>query len=1284
MTQLAGTPAVLELPTDHPRPAVPSLRGGSLPLMLSKELSAALADLGRRRGATLYMVALAAFQLLLSRWSGQRDVVVGSPIAGRTHRETEGLIGLFVNTLILRADVSDDPSFCALLDRVKEAALGAYEHQDVPFEQLLEQFQPQRDLSRHPVFQVMFALQNLPQEELEIIDLRLKPVEQAMASAKFDLSLELTERPDGIVGNMEYATDLFDQATIERLAAGYRTLLEGIVAEPDRRVSELPLLPVLERHRLLVEWNATDAEYPQQMCIHELFEAQVERTPDAVAVVHEDRELSYRELNARANRLAHHLRGLGVKPDDRVAICVERSAEMVVGLLAVLKAGGCYVPLDPSYPAERLGYMLSDSAPVAVLTQAGLRDALRSGLSDIPVVELDDDAPWLAEPESNPDPADVGLRSSHLAYVIYTSGSTGTPQGVMVGHQNLVHEIEGLRIRYGLSGQDRVLQFASIAFDMSVEEIFAALLSGAGLVLRTDEWLSGVRAFYERCDRHGVSVVNLPPVFWQRLVREDGIEIPDTLRQVMIGGEAASSSAMAAWFRRGGHRPRLINAYGPTEATVNATLHELQADTCDRQIIGRPISNARIYILDGRGEPVPIGVSGEIHIGGAGVARGYLNRPELTSERFIASPFVAGERLYRTRDLGRYHADGTIEYLGRNDQQVKIRGFRIELGEIEARLSSYPGVGEGVVVAREDAAGEKRLVGYYTLADAASGRALEVDDLRRHLALTLPDYMVPAAYVHLGALPLTPNGKMDRKSLPAPAEDSFARRDYETPLGELEVMLAFIWSAVLSQERVGRHDNFFDLGGNSLLAMSLLDALSQRNFSVTIRTLFENPDIASLAKCILEGSVIPIRSTGTQSPLFFIHELASLDYQFSELSRHIDPDIPIYGLPALPLSAFKSQTMDGIAMRLLAIIRSIQPVGPYRLAGWSFGGLVAYEIAIQLLGRDQIVEFIGLLNSHCPTASNRVETSRVKNAQQHRLLKICESKAVEKIVSALGADVENMAFDKLFAKCREEDALPWYLSNTTASVARKYISRMVAHEHAIGNYSIYPISAQVHLFSTVDKSVANEMARGKAGDMMGWSAVLSPRQIQSIEVPGNHSSMIDERVGALGQAINWALQQSKRRQLASAETRYRPVRTVRAGRPDREPVFCVPGAGNDLIGLADLASALDEIWPMHELQLRGADCALVPHSTVEAAAAAYIREIDAMYPTDRIHLLGHAFGGWIAFEIASQLSSAGRQVASLTLIASDAPGGGLFGQTYTAADVVLQLVKQLELPPVNH
>jgi amino acid adenylation domain-containing protein len=853
--QLAGAPPALELPIDRPRPLVLSSRGGRHPFTLPRDLADSLQVLGRQDGATQFMTLLAAFQVLLSRYTGGDDIVVGSPVAGRTEPETERLIGLFVNTLVLRTDLSGDPTFRELLGRVREVCLDAHAHQDLPFEKLVEELQPDRDLSRSPLVQVLFALQNAPREALRMGGLEVSGMAVDRATAKFDLSLSMSETQQGVRGMLAYGADLFEAATIERLAGHYRTLLEEVAANPERRLSELPLLTEGERHQMLVEWNATAAEYPRDCCVHELFDAQVERTPEAVAVTCEDQHLTYRELNRRANQLGHYLRGLGVGPEVAVGICVERSLEMLVGLLGILKAGGAYVPLDPTYPKERLAFVLNDTRVTVLVTQERFVSRLPAQLAE--VLRIDVDWPSIAQqPETNPS---SGVTPENLAYLIYTSGSTGQPNGVLIAHRGLVNHNLAVAEQYGLRASDRILQFSSISFDISVEEIFPSWISGGAVVLRSDDMLGSVGTFLRSIEQERITVLNLSTGYWHALVRELSVSrdpLPEQLRLMVVGGEAASPAGFSTWLELGGDSVRWLNTYGPTETTVVATVHEpaslRQAGTAPEMLpIGRPIANTRVYLLDRHQQPVPIGVPGELHIGGAGLARGYLDRPGLTAERFIPDPFgdEPGGRLYRTGDRARYGPDGQIEFLGRLDDQAKLRGFRVEPGEIETVLARHPGVREAAVVVREDEPGDRRLVGYLVL---GPDRVPAVSELRSFLGERLPEYMVPSELVVLDALPRSPNGKLDRAALPAAGS---ARRGLEeafvAPRTSVEELLAEIWAEVLGLERVGVSDDFFELGGHSLLAIQVVSRVRDAlRVELPLRSLFEARNIAELAELV--------------------------------------------------------------------------------------------------------------------------------------------------------------------------------------------------------------------------------------------------------------------------------------------------------------------------------------------------------------------------------------------------------------------------------------------------
>ncbi len=852
---LAGAPALLDLPLDRPRPAVQSHAGGTVPLTLSPELTANLRAFSQRHGVTPFMTLLAGWGLLLSRLSGQQDIVIGTPVANRQRRETEDLIGFFVNTLALRLQFDEQPTVEALLERVKETTLAAFAHQDLPFEQVVEAVQPLRSMSHSPLFQTMLAYTNARgRDTLELPDLTLTPVERVSATTHFELSAGLTDQGLIIGGVLEYASELFDRSTVERWAGYYVRLLEAMVADAAVSIGKLPLLPVSERQQLLVGFNATEAAYPNDRLIQELVEQQAAAQPNAVAAIFEDRSLTYAELNARANRLAHELIDLGVRPDDRVAICVERGLDMVVGVLGILKAGGAYLPLDPAYPNERLQYMLQDGAPKALLTQAALQRQLPA--AEMPALLLDSHElreRLCARPASNPSPRELGLTAKHLAYVIYTSGSTGVPKGVAMPQSALLNLLHWQQ-HANTPGQFRTVQYSALGFDVAFQEIFSTLGAGGCLVLVREEVRRDPVALLASLQEAQVQRLFLPFVALNLLAEaasrtNEGLP---SMRHVITAGEQLVMTPAIRALLAGAPGCRLHNHYGPTETHVVTALAQEQAqnDWPELPPIGRPIANSAIYILDARLEPVPIGVTGEIYIGGAGVARGYLNRAELTAERFLRDPFAAEPqaRMYKTGDLGRWLPDGNIEYLGRNDFQLKIRGFRIELGEIEAKLSACAGVREAVVIAREEEAGDKRLVAYLV---GEHGLSLQAAELRVALLSKLPEYMVPSAFVQLGAMPLSSNGKLDRKALPAPDASALSTREYEAPRGEIEEKLAAVWQELLRVERVGRHDNFFELGGHSLLAVQLISRIrTALGVDVALRELFVQPVLHALADVV--------------------------------------------------------------------------------------------------------------------------------------------------------------------------------------------------------------------------------------------------------------------------------------------------------------------------------------------------------------------------------------------------------------------------------------------------
>ncbi|HEJ9171770.1 TPA: amino acid adenylation domain-containing protein [Serratia marcescens] len=839
---LIGAPALLTLPTDRPRPTVQSFSGGEVPIAIDAELTQALRQFSRQHGGTLFMTVLAAWSLVLARMAGQQELVIGTPEANRGRLETESLVGFFVSTLALRIDLRDDPDLPTLIARIRHTVLTAQENRDLPFEQVVELVNPPRHLGYTPLFQVMLAWQDGSVRDIPLPGLQAELAGLEYSAAKFDLTLDLADTGEGISGTLNFATALFDRATAERYGVYLVQALRAMTLNSPRSVSHIDLLPLAEREHLLHGWNRTERDYPLDQTLAALFEQQVRRTPHATALVSGAESLSYAQLNARANRLAHALIARGVGPDSRVAVCAERGLNMVTALFGILKAGGAYVPLDPAYPGERLQYILQDADPVLLLADAAGRAALGEPVT--PQLALEAALPETLSAE-NPAPR---AQASHLAYVIYTSGSTGKPKGAMNEHRGVVNRLVWMQEAYGLTAADTVLQKTPFGFDVSVWEFFWPLMVGARLVMAKPEGHKDPDYLSRAIEQYGVTTLHFVPSMLQSFLADGQAATRcGQVVRVMCSGEALPAALVAEFYRRL-PQAELHNLYGPTEAAVDVT-----AWHCSREAervsvpIGRPIANTRIYLLDERGQPVPLGAVGELYIGGVQVARGYLNRPGLTAERFLADPFAPGGRMYRTGDVARYLANGDIEYLGRNDQQVKIRGFRIECGEIEAALATHPAVREAVVDARA-VGDDKRLVAWVVPAADVAEETL-AGALRQHVSAALPDYMVPSAWVVVAALPLSPNGKLDRRALPEP-QGAQSQAAYEAPQGEHETLLAGIWRELLNVEQVGRHDNFFELGGHSLLAVKLMAQLRRAGWGANVQTLFSTPTLSALAQAM--------------------------------------------------------------------------------------------------------------------------------------------------------------------------------------------------------------------------------------------------------------------------------------------------------------------------------------------------------------------------------------------------------------------------------------------------
>jgi amino acid adenylation domain-containing protein len=972
--KLAGAPGLLDLPTDRPRPAVQTARGDCLTFALSESSSKHLKDLSRQEGVTMFMTLLAAFEVLLYRYSNQTDIVVGTPIANRNRSELENLIGFFVNTLVLRTDLGGTPSFIDLLTRVRKTSLDAYAHQDLPFEKLVELIQPERSMSHSPLFQMMFGLQNNPRGVLQLPGLTLSQLDVVNRTAKFDLTLMMDDSGAVVTGAFEYNTDLFDASTISRLISHFQTLLEGVVNNPHQPISRLPMISAAERSEIF-KWNKTGTRFSELDCLHRMIEAQVERTPDAVAAVFDQQTVTYRDLNSRANQLARYLQAQGVGPEALVGVCMHRSIEMIVSLLGVLKAGAAYVPIDPDYPADRQAFMIGDSELEVLLTNEAQMEQLGGFAGKALVV----DRQWPRISVESGDNLRTLVETQNLAYMIYTSGSTGKPKGAMNTHGAIANRLLWMQQEYGLTETDRVLQKTPFSFDVSVWELFWPLMTGARLVIAEPGGHKDTRYLIELIEREQITTLHFVPSMLQVFMQEEGLEQITSVRRVICSGEALSKELVESFYQK--MSGKLENLYGPTEAAVDVTKW-----SCEREgvgvRIGKPISNVQIEILDEEMEQVPVGVKGEVYIGGEAVGRGYWRRADLTAEKFTSNPYSEeeGARLYRTGDIGRYDERGEIEYLGRADNQVKVRGYRIELGEIEAALVNLEGVSEAVVTAREDGA-ERMLVAHVV---GEHGAELRGSRIREKLTEKLPAYMVPAAVVLIEQMPLTHNGKIDRKCLAAlevsrPEE----RKAFVGPRDFIELNLKNIWEEVLGVRPISTNENFFELGGHSLLAVRVIARiLNQFKQDLPLATLFQEPTIQDLAKVLRRrdtsstiSPLVKIQQGGSGRPFFCVHPSGGNVLCYLDLARHLDPDQTFYGLqdpPRLNGGGKYYQSIEEMASVYVESARAVQPNGPYLLGGYSFGGVVAYEMAQHLIRRGEEVALLAILDSGAPINARQI------------------------------------------------------------------------------------------------------------------------------------------------------------------------------------------------------------------------------------------------------------------------------------------------------------------------
>jgi len=1121
--QLLGAPPLLELPTDYPRPMVQTYRGEKAFFELGVELTVELKRLSQGSGVTLFMTLLAGFSTLLYRYSNQEDIIVGTPIANRNRSEIEGLIGFFVNTLALRSRVEGTLEFTELLQKVRQTALDAYAYQDLPFEQLVEALQPERSLSHSPIFQVMFALQNAPMAPLDLPGVSFKWLQMENAKAKFDLFLSMEETEAGLTGYWEYNCDLFEAATIHRMIGHFQTLLKAIVATPQTRIDDLTLLTETECYQLLVEWNNIQTNYPQNKCIYQLFEEQVERTPDAVAVVFENEQLTYRELNDRANQLACYLQHIGITSEVLVGICLERSLEMVVGLLGILKAGGAYVPLDPTYPQERLAFMLSDSQVPVLLTVKSLTHKLPQ--TEARLVYLDAD--WeVIETQSNANP-EPAVTPENLAYVIYTSGSTGKPKGVLVTHQNLVHSTTA-RIHHYQEALTRYLLLSSFAFDSSVAGIFWTLSVGATLVLPSHNFIQDTPGLIQLIQTQSIShLLCLPSLYALLLEQGTSLELA-SLQVVIVAGEACQQELVNCHGKLLSETA-LYNEYGPTEATVWSSFYKCKPQAEPTKVpIGRAIANTQIYLLDANLQPVPVGVTGEIYIGGAGITRGYLNREQLNVEKFIANPFSSqlqnlsspvSDRLYKTGDLARYLPDGNLEFIGRTDNQVKVRGFRIELGEIEVALTQHPDLAEAVVIAREDTPGDKRLVAY--LVTGSPGMKPSEAKWRTFLKTKLPDYMVPSAFVCLAAMPLTPNGKVDRRALPAPDISSLTKQAGSiSPRNLIELQLTQVWADVLNVASVGVTDNFFALGGHSLLAVRLMARIQQQlGKNLPLATLFQSSTIEEQAKLLdsdknfqLISPLVKIKSGRDLPPLFLIPPSSGQVLFYVDLARNLQTEQPIYGLqlPGLNGELEPMTTLEELAAYTIQAIKAVCPHGPYYLVGFCVGGLLAYEIAQQLNQQGETLALLAMIETHSPKfhklLNERMAAENLGNEIYYAISFAEELSATSgKKLSVSTKRLQQMKpleqLEYILEQAKLHNILP-------EEVGMQQMQNLYWVYHATGwatyNYEAQPYGGAIKLFNA-----SQPLMELTEDATLGWGDLVTG-QIEVYQITGDHYSIIRE------------------------------------------------------------------------------------------------------------------------------------------------------------------------------
>jgi amino acid adenylation domain-containing protein len=1130
--QLSGIPPLLRLPTDIPRPAVSKFQGARYAFKFPAELTKNLYALCQQKKVTLFMVLLATFQVLLYRYSDQQDLVIGVPTAGRMHGDVEELIGFFVNTLVIRNSIAGDLTFSEHLEHVRMTVLEALMHQELPFERLVEEMQLGRAMNYNPLFQVLFVLQNTPARRTNLADVNISYLELERVTAKFDLSLEMQENADGLQGIFEYSTDLFKQETIARLCNHFQVLLEAIMAHPDYRIGELPLLTKQEKKQILVDWNTTQAAYPRDRCIHQLFEEQADKMPDAIALRYEDQHLSYREVNQKANQLARYLQSCGVEAEALVGICLERSLLMIIGILAILKAGGAYVPLDPTYPPERLAFMLEDTQIFLLLTQQHLENLLPSTKAH--VICLDTNHHQFTEENYNNLPLTV--TAQNLAYVIYTSGSTGQPKGVCITHQNVTRLVKGTTY-VDWSRENVFLQLAPISFDASTFEIWGSLLHGGQLVI-FPAYTPSLEELGHAIEHYHITVLWLTAGLFNQMV-EHQLEKLIKVRYLLAGGDILSATHVQRVLEAGGN---VINGYGPTEGTTFACCYQVspQQKIVNSIPIGRPIENTQVYVLNTYLQPVPVGVAGELYIGGDGLAREYLHRPELTQERFIKNPFITDHhaRLYKTGDVVRYRADGTIEFLGRNDNQVKIRGFRIELGEIEAVLQQHSAVIDAVVLPKIDQHEEKQLVAYIRKKPEA---VVSKEDIQHYLQTKLPSYMLPSSVVLLEAFPLTANGKVDRRSLASTVLDRDEQeRVMIAPRNTIEVQIANIFVSVLGINNISVTDDFFLLGGHSLSAMRALSRL-QKSFGQTLSlsTFFQGATVEQLARCLTSNQgtihtspIVSIQPEGTRPPFYCVHSAGGDVFCYVELASELGKDQPLYAFEESFLSKDWQPCMDvrQIATKYIQFLREQQPRGPYFLGGYSFGGSIAFEMACQLQQQGEEIALLALFDAAAPSSfpsdflENEDDTRIITWFTETLLNRCSKDLYLPKMLSE--TELRQIPMEEQWEYLLSVARAVNYISGEDASsLLQRRFQIYRNHVHATKTYLPETVSSGKITVFCVDRMP--EGRQGEANYTSGWAA-LSAQPLDVYHVPGDHFTLLDKPyVQILAERLKYCLHKAQ-------------------------------------------------------------------------------------------------------------------------------------------------------------